>query len=75
MKKELDAAELVRRLTAENAKLAAEIERLQAAKRAALAIADERSKENVGLRAENVRLNAALRKVERQHAASNPVEE
>ena len=37
-----------------------EIERLQAAKRRALAIADERSKENVELRAENERLRAAL---------------
>jgi hypothetical protein len=39
----------------------AEIERLQEAKRRALAVADERSKENVGLRAENERLTAALR--------------
>lgn len=39
---------------------ATEIERLQAAKRGALSIADERAKEAVGLRAENERLRAAL---------------
>src|SRR5215471_10748396 len=38
----------------------AEIERLQAAKRLALAIADERSKENVELRAEIERLRAGI---------------
>lgn len=37
-----------------------EIERLQEAKRRTAAIADERSKENVGLRAEIERLRAAL---------------
>lgn len=41
----------------------AEIERLQEAKRRALAIADERSKENVALRAENDRLRAALQAI------------
>lgn len=38
----------------------AEIERLQAAKRGALQVADERSIQNVELRAENARLRAAL---------------
>ena len=42
-----------------------EIERLQAAKRRALAIADERSKENIELRAEIERLRAALGEVRR----------
>lgn len=42
----------------EQFRLTAEIERLQDAKRRALAIADERSKENVDLRAENERLLA-----------------
>jgi hypothetical protein len=37
-----------------------EIERLQEAERRALAIVDERAKENVALRAENERLRAAL---------------
>lgn len=40
-----------------------EIERLQAAKRAALAIADERSKENVALRAENKALKKQVEKL------------
>lgn len=38
----------------------AEIERLQDAKRRALAIADKRVKENAALRADNVRLRAEL---------------
>jgi regulator of replication initiation timing len=42
----------VRRLTSENANLKVENERLQAAKRRALAIADERCKQNVELRAQ-----------------------
>jgi regulator of replication initiation timing len=41
-------------------KLKAEIERLQAAKRRALAVADERSKEAVELRLENEQLRAQL---------------
>lgn len=41
-----------------------EIERLQDAKRRALALADERSKENVDLRAEIERLRAALFKIQ-----------
>jgi chromosome segregation ATPase len=39
-------------------RLEAELARLQEAKRVALGIADERSKKNVGLRAENKRLRA-----------------
>ncbi len=39
----------------------AEIERLQAAKKASMAIADERSFENMGLRGENEKLRAALK--------------
>lgn len=42
---------------------AAEIERLQKAKCGALLVADERSKENVGLRAEIERLRAALQRI------------
>lgn len=49
-------------------KAADEIERLQEAKRKALAIADERSKENVALRAENERLRADLAFVKAQIA-------
>jgi hypothetical protein len=41
-------------------KLTREIERLQAAKRRALAVADERSKEAVALRLENDQLKAQL---------------
>jgi hypothetical protein len=40
------------RITVENAALHGEVERLRAAKRAALAIADERSLENAALRQE-----------------------
>jgi hypothetical protein len=43
-----------------NEELKREIERLQDAKRRALAIADERSKEAVALRLENERLRAKL---------------
>jgi hypothetical protein len=41
----------IERLTSENTNLKAENKRLQAAKRRALAIADERSKQNVEMRA------------------------
>lgn len=43
--------------------LGAEIERLQEAKRAALKVADERSKEAVAVRQENERLRAANRQM------------
>jgi hypothetical protein len=46
-------------------KLRAEVERLQAAKRAALAIADERSKQNVELRHQVEQLRAQLREQHR----------
>lgn len=45
-----------------------EIKRLQDAKRRALAIADERSKENVELRAENERLRAFGRQDHQERA-------
>jgi hypothetical protein len=44
-----------------------EIERLQEAKRRALAIADERSKENVGLRQEIERLQATIAKAKKRY--------
>jgi hypothetical protein len=50
------AATEIARLTFENAGLKAEIARLQELKRRALAIAAERSKENVALRIEIERL-------------------
>lgn len=46
-----------------------EIERLRSALRRALAIADERSKENADLRAENERLRCALTKL-KAHSAN-----
>jgi hypothetical protein len=52
------AAAEIERLTAENIRLKVETERLQEAKRRALAIADERSRENAALRAEVERLRA-----------------
>jgi hypothetical protein len=45
--------------------LTTEVERLQEAKRRALRIADERSRENVALRAENAKLQAALAEARR----------
>lgn len=51
----------------------AEIERLQEAKRGALSVADERSKENVGLRAEIERLRAALTKLSNEVLGSMPL--
>jgi hypothetical protein len=51
--------------SADTAVILAENARLQEAKRRALKIADERSRENVGLRAENERLRAALAEARR----------
>lgn len=48
----------------------AEIVRLQAAKRNALLIADERSKENVALRQENERLRAELAELRAEPATN-----
>lgn len=58
----LRAAEIVEAVNAHD-EMKAEIARVQEAKRKALEIADERSKENVGLRAEVKRLRAALRAI------------
>lgn len=56
----LEACRLYRAAYEEATTALTEIERLQIAKRRALAIADERSRENVQLRAENEQLRAAL---------------
>ena len=55
---------------AEIKSLRAEIERVQQAKRGALAVANERSKENVALRAEVERLRAAIKEIDAQSIAS-----